>query len=64
MCLPPAFREDRLEARHDLIRSRPLGLLVTAGPAGLLANLLPFLVYPEEGRFGTRRAHVARAALP
>jgi transcriptional regulator len=43
------------------MRDRPLALLVTAGPAGLLANLVPFLVYPDEGKFGTLRAHVARA---
>jgi len=61
MYLPSAFREDRLDLQHELIRERPLGLLVTAGPAGLLANLVPFLIYAEEGKFGTLRAHVARA---
>jgi transcriptional regulator len=33
---------------------------VTAGPAGLIANAVPFLLYDSEGR-GTLRAHVARA---
>jgi len=61
MYLPSAFREDRLDLQHELIRTRPLGLLVTAGPAGLLANLVPFLIYAEEGKFGILRAHVARA---
>jgi predicted FMN-binding regulatory protein PaiB len=61
MYLPPAFREDRLELQHRLMRERPLALLVTAGPAGLMANLVPFLIYSDEGKCGTLRAHVARA---
>ena len=61
MYLPPAFREDRPEIQHELIRSHPLATLITAGPAGLMANLLPVLVYPDEGPFGTLRAHLARA---
>jgi transcriptional regulator len=61
MYLPPHFREDRLEVNHDLIREHPLGLLVTAGPNGLLANPIPFLVYSEEGPRGTLRAHMSRA---
>ncbi len=60
MYQPVHFREDRLEVQHELIRNRPLGLLVTAGPGGLMANPVPFLV-DVEGRFGTLRAHVARA---
>src|ERR1700761_9597846 len=40
----PPFREDRIEIQHALIRAHPLGLLITAGPAGLLANLFPFLL--------------------
>ncbi len=61
MYLPSHFREDRIEVQHELIRSHPLGTLVTAGPDGLAANLLPFLVYPQEGELGTLRAHFARA---
>ncbi len=60
MYQPPHFREDRLEVQHGLIRSHPLGLLVTAGPGGLMANPIPFLVYPDGSEFGTLRAHVAR----
>jgi transcriptional regulator len=58
---PPAFREDRVEAQHGLIRAFPLGLLVTAGPAGLLANPVPFLVDPAASEHGTLRCHLARA---
>ncbi len=55
-----AFREDRIEVQHDLMRAHPLALLVTAGPAGLMANPVPFLVYAEASERGTLRAHLAR----
>jgi transcriptional regulator len=60
MYQPVHFREDRLDVQHGLISTHPLGLLVTAGPGGLMANAVPFLV-DAEGPFGTLRAHVARA---
>jgi transcriptional regulator len=58
---PPHFREDRLDAQHALVRARPLGLLVTAGPAGLLANPVPFLLDADASPLGTLRCHLARA---
>jgi transcriptional regulator len=61
MYQPPAFREDRPEVLHALIRKHPLGLLITAGPAGLLANLFPFLLDAEGAQMGTLRLHMARA---
>jgi transcriptional regulator len=61
MYQPPAFREDRLEVQHALIRAHPLGLLISAGPGGLMANLLPFLVDSDKGGHGTLRVHMARA---
>src|ERR1700730_14919524 len=60
MYQPPAFREDRPEIQHALIRKHPLGLLITAGPAGLLANLFPFLLDAEGTEKGTLRLHIAR----
>ncbi|MBA3666636.1 MAG: FMN-binding negative transcriptional regulator [Sphingomonas sp.] len=57
----PAFREDCLEVMHDLIRSHPLGSLVTASPHGLIANLIPFLVDAHASEHGTLRAHLAKA---
>jgi transcriptional regulator len=63
MYQPAAFREDRVEVRHDLMRAHPLGLLVTAGPAGLMANPIPLLVYAESSERGTLRAHLARGNL-
>jgi transcriptional regulator len=61
MYQPPAFREDRFEVQHALIRAHPLGLLITAGPGGLMANAVPFLVYADGSERGTLRAHVSRA---
>ncbi|WP_353190137.1 FMN-binding negative transcriptional regulator [Pandoraea pnomenusa] len=61
MYQPAAFTEDRPEVLHDLIRQHPLGLLVSAGAQGLIADSIPFLMYPEEGELGTLRAHLARA---
>jgi transcriptional regulator len=58
---PPAFREDRLEAQHALIRAHPLGLLITAGPGGLMANPIPFLLDAAGGPHGTLLAHLAAA---
>ena len=60
MYLPPHFREDALEAQHALIRAYPLGLLVSAGAGGIVANPIPF-VLDAAGEKGTLRCHVARA---
>lgn len=61
MYQPSAFREDRIDIQHALIRAHPLGLLITAGPAGLLANLFPFLLDAAGTGKGTLRLHIARA---
>jgi transcriptional regulator len=61
MYLPPHFREDRLEVQHQLIRTHPLGLLISAGPSGLLANPVPFLVVPDASERGTLQCHISRA---
>ncbi len=61
MYQPPHFREDRLAVQHALIRAHSLGLLVTAGPGGLQANHIPFLVEADGSERGTLRAHLARA---
>jgi len=58
---PPLHRQDDLAAQHDLIRRRPLGLLVSHGPQGLVANAIPFLVDAGASKFGTLSAHMARA---
>jgi len=61
MYQPPHFREDRLAVQHALIRAQSLGLLITAGPGGLQANHLPFLIDAGGAERGTLRAHLARA---
>ena len=61
MYIPASFRESDPAALHALMRAHPLALLVTHGPAGLMASPVPFLVYPDEGAHGVLRAHVARA---
>ena len=58
---PPLHRQDDVAAQHELIRRHPLGLLVTHGPQGLLANAMPFLIDPAVGKFGLLSAHIARA---
>lgn len=61
MYQPPYFREDRLEIQHALIRARPLGMLVTVGSAGLIANPIPFALDAGASPLGTLRAHLSRA---
>lgn len=61
MYRPAAFREDRPEVMLALIAAHPLGLLITAGPAGLMASPVPFLIDRAEGAYGTLRCHLARA---
>ncbi len=61
MYQPQHFREDRLEVQQALIRAHPLGLLITAGADGLMANAIPFLIDCSRGALGVARAHLARA---
>ena len=58
MYTPAHFRMDDEERLFDFIERHPLGLLITGGAAGLLANPVPMLV-DREAR--TLRGHVARA---
>lgn len=66
MYQPPHFVEERLEVQHGLIQTYPLGLLITAGAGGLMANPIPFFLIPSASepsasRKGTLQAHLARA---
>ena len=61
MYRPPAFREDRLDVLHALIQAHPLANLVTLGPGGLQASLIPFLIEAQADGPGLLRAHLARA---
>ena len=61
MYQPPTFVENQIEALHALILARPLALIVTHGPDGLIVDPIPFLLDPTRGPIGTLRAHLARA---
>ena len=61
MYLPAHFQESRPEVLHSLLRTHPLGLLVTQDANGLQADAIPFMLDTERGEFGTLVAHVARA---
>lgn len=61
MYQPSYHREDRLEVQHDLIRRHPLGLVVTMGSRGLVANPIPFIVDAGAAPKGVLRGHLARA---
>lgn len=58
MYVPPHFRIEERAEQFALIRARPLGLLVTNGAGGLMANPAPFQLDEEAG---VLRAHLARA---
>jgi transcriptional regulator len=63
MYLPAHFEEKRPEVLHTLLRTHPLGLLITHDDAGALqANTVPFVLDADPaGGPGILRAHVARA---
>ena len=61
MYQPSHFRETRLHVLHGLIRDHPLGLLVSNGSSGPLANPLPFLIDSGGSPNGVLRAHLSKA---
>jgi transcriptional regulator len=61
MYQPPHFREEDLGTQHALIRAYPLGLLITAGNGGLIANPVPFHLKTDLSPKGTLQAHIAKA---
>lgn len=61
MYQPPHFVETRPEVLHGLIRTHPLGLLISNGSDGPVANAIPFLLDAEAGPNGRLRAHLAKA---
>jgi len=60
MYRPPAFVEERTDVLYDLIRQHPLGLLITAGRSGIVANPVPFQLVAE-GDGAVLRVHLSRA---
>lgn len=61
MYIPSQFRIEDLREMHRVITAAPLAHFVTYGADGLTATPLPFLLDPDEGRFGTLYGHLARA---
>jgi len=61
MYQPPHFRETDLAVQHALIKAHPLGLLITSGANGIVANPLPFHLEPSMSEKGTLQVHLARA---
>ena len=60
MYIPSHFAEQSPAQLQRIIRTHPLGTLVTHGAAGLDAEHLPFMFDPEVGPHGLLSAHVAR----
>lgn len=56
-----AFREDRVEVMHALIRAHPLATLVNVSAGALEANHLPLLIEADPAPNGALRGHVARS---
>ncbi|KWV41360.1 transcriptional regulator [Rhizobium altiplani] len=61
MYQPPHFREEDLSVQHALIRAHPLGMLITAGTSGLMANSVPFHLDAAASEKGILRLHLAKA---
>ncbi|UVK37257.1 FMN-binding negative transcriptional regulator [Mesorhizobium sp. AR10] len=61
MYQPPHFQETRQDVLHGLIRTHPLGLLISNGAEGPVANAIPFLIDADVPPNGRLRAHLAKA---
>ena len=61
MYLPSHFEQTDPAALHALLREHPLATLVSTGPDGLTADLIPLELDPGVGPHGVLRGHVARA---
>lgn len=61
MYLPDHFREDDPAQLHDLIRSNPLGTLITLAEGAIVANHIPFVLDTRDEGSPRLLGHVARA---
>lgn len=57
MYQPPHFQDHDTGRQHALIRDFPLGLLISSGDGGLMANAIPFLL---DEQANVLRCHLAR----
>ena len=58
---PSHFRIEDREELFALVRAHPLGLLISTGEDGPMANPIPFLLVERDGAPAVLRCHVARA---
>ena len=58
---PPLHRQEDLAQVFAMMAAHPLGLLISHGASGLLANAVPFTRVDDGSQFGLLRAHLARA---
>ena len=61
MYVPNHFREDRIPALHEAIRSAGLATLVSMTADGMIASHAPLLLDPEPGPYGRLIGHLAKA---
>jgi transcriptional regulator len=61
MYTPSAFRVEDTERLQSFMREYSFATLVSASDGVPSATHLPFVIRPEEGRFGTLVGHMARA---
>ena len=61
MYLPKHFEETSLQAKHKLIRTRPLATLITLSSDGINANHIPLLFSELPEPHGKLQGHVPRA---
>jgi transcriptional regulator len=61
MYQPPHFVETDRAVLHALIRDHPLGLLISSGGDGPVADPIPFLLDGDVGPHGRLRANLAKA---
>ena len=59
MYTPPAFEENDPAVLWEVVRHHPLGLLISTGEQGLLANAIPFEVW-QQGDTTMLTAHLAK----
>jgi transcriptional regulator len=60
MYQPEHFKLEDLASLHQVMRAYPLAQLITAGPGGLMANPVPFMLHAADGERGVLHAHLAR----
>jgi transcriptional regulator len=61
MYIPAAFREQRTDVLHAIIRDNSFAILVSRLNGELFATHMPFLLDASRGTHGTLRGHMARA---